>query len=174
MSTHMSSKMDISSKKKLSTVTRKKSTKKFQTNKHKDAEASVTEKVNDLHSLEATTTHSKQSDESSKSSYCSSKNNAEHKCVLVETSRSAWSRIFSFSLNSHFSSSSCFSNLSSKDKSISNCRKPLLSKIKCPYVTLGQVSGLAALERWQVIEGGLEQSVVEEILNEKQIEEIEK
>ena len=39
-----------------STGTRKKSTKKFQTNKRKDAKASVTEKVNGLHSLEATTT----------------------------------------------------------------------------------------------------------------------
>ena len=48
--------MDISSEKKVSTGTRKKSTKKFQTNKCKGAEASVTEKVNDLYSLEATTT----------------------------------------------------------------------------------------------------------------------
>ena len=41
-----------------------------------------------------------------------------------------------------------------------------LSKIKYPYITPGQVSGLAALERRQVIEVEIELSVVEEILNE--------
>ena len=57
----------------------------------------MTEKVNDLRSLEDSIIHSfaselvflpqesKQSDESSKSSYSSSENNAEHKCALVET-----------------------------------------------------------------------------------------
>ena len=100
MSTHTSSKkLDTSSKKKLSTGTGKKLIKKSQTSKRKVAASSVTEKVNDLHSLEDATTHSfvselavlpqgsKQSDESSKSTYSSSENNAEHKCALLETKR---------------------------------------------------------------------------------------
>lgn len=42
-----------------------------------------------------------------------------------------------------------------------------IPKLKFPYVTPGQVSGLAALERLKVLETGLELSAVDEALNEK-------
>jgi len=42
-----------------------------------------------------------------------------------------------------------------------------IPKLECPYVTPGQVSGLAALERLKVLETGLELSAADEALNEK-------
>ena len=178
MSTHTSSKkLDTSSKKKLSTVTGKKLIKKSQISKRKVAAASVTEKVDYLHSLEDTTTHSfvselavlpqgsKQSDESSKSSYSSSENNSEHKGALVETKRlekqeleEEW-LIFREKENVQLQTL-----LDEKRQKYLQLPENTLSKIKCPYATPGQVSGLARLERQKIIEKGIELSVVEEIL----------
>ena len=171
MSTHTSSKkLDTSSKKKLSTVTGKKLIKKSQISKCKVAAASVTEKVDDLHSLEDTTTHSFVSElailpQRSKQSDESSKNNSKHKGALVETKRlekqeleEEW-LIFREKENMQLQTL-----LDEKRQRYLQLPENTLSNIKCPYATPGQVSGLARLERQKIIEKGIELSVVEEIL----------
>ena len=180
MSTHTSSKkLDTSSKKKLSTGTGKKLIKKSQTSKRKVAASSVTEKVNDLHSLEDATTHSfvselavlpqgsKQSDESSKSSYSSSENNAEHKRALLETKRLEKQELEEERVFREEENVQLQARLDEQRQKYLQQQENTLSKIKYPYITPGQVSGLATLERQKVIEEGLELSVVDETLNEK-------
>ena len=139
----------------------------------------MTEKVNDLYSLEDTTTHSfvselavlpqgsKQSDESSKSSYSSSENNAEHKCALLETKRLEKQELEEERVFREKENVQLQARLDEQRQKHLQQQENTLSKIKYPYITPGQVSGLATLERQKVIEEGLELSVADETLNEK-------
>ena len=184
MSIQLSSrKLDTSSsrKKSLFPGTGKKFTKKGKTHKQKSAAISVTEEVNGLHNLEGTstaTTHSFVS-EQQKSPKLPSKS-AEQKRALVEMKRLEKKQLEEERLLKEKENlrlqelieKQRQERLQQQEKTDTNNNvdDDSLSKIKCPYVTPGQVSGLAALERQRVLEERLELSVVDEVLNEKAVQ----
>lgn len=183
MSTHLSSK-------KLDTGSRKKSPyagtgkKKGKTHQKKSPTVSMTEEVNGLRNLEdtSTTSHSFVSEQQKSSSAIksSSKKSTEQKQALVEMKRLEKShleeeRLFKEQEKSRLRvllEEERQKRLEQLEKSITNNDVDVgsLSKIKCPYVTPGQVSGLAALERRRVLEEGLELSAMDEALNEKAVQ----
>ena len=183
-------------KKKLSfsTGSGKKLTKKNQTYKRKKSVAvSVTENVNGLHDLDdtsatttttttTTTTNSFVSGQvetpsTVRFSHSAAEKNAEHKRALVEMKRLEKKRLEEERLLrekenlqlQELLDKQRQEQLQHQEKTNANNIDDFLRipKIKYPYVTPGQVSGLAELERRRVSEEGLELSAADEALSEK-------
>ena len=203
MSTHSSSKkLDTTKKKSFSTSSGKKLTKKSQTHKRKSAAVAVTKKVDELHNLQdgPTTSHSFVSDQAilplgkqKIDSQCSAvEKNAEHKRAVVEMKRLEKKQLEEEKLlkekenlrlqqlleKQRLEQSQREERTDTNDDDDDDDSFVKTPKIKCPYVTPGQVSHLASLERLQVLQAGLELSAVEEALNEqatqrdKEVEEL--
>ena len=185
MSTQLSSrKLDTSGSRKKSLCTGgtgKKFTKKGKTHKQKSAAAavSVTEEVNDLHNVEDTSTATAHSfvSEQQKGLKATSKS-AEQKRAVIERKRLEKKQLEEERLLKEKENlrlqelleKQRQEHLQQQEKTDTNNNiddNDMLSKIKCPYVTPGQVSGLAALERQRVLEERLELSVVDEALKAK-------
>lgn len=194
-----SKKLDTSSRKKsCPTGSEKKLVKKTQTqHKRKPVPVSVTEKVDGVHNLEqdSPTSHSfvheqivaqeKQKIEASKTRPSSSiAENAEHKRALVEMKRLEKKRLEEERLLKEKENLELQEFLEKQrqeqiQQQVENTSANNIvdsnsfleaPKIKYPYVTPGQVSGLAALERLKVLQEGLELSAVDEGLDEKSIQ----
>ena len=192
-----SKKLDTSSlsKKKSSFSTSgKKLPKKGQSHKRKKSTSvSVTENINGLHNLDdasttttATTTHSFVSEHvveststmSRSSHHSAAEKNAEHKRALVEMKRLEKKRLEEERLLREKENMELQELLEKqRQEQLQHQEKTNpndnvngfldVAKIKYPYVTPGQVSGLAELERRRVSEGGLELSAADEALNEQ-------
>lgn len=205
MSTQSSSKkLDTSSKKKSfsNTSGKKKFTKKSQTHKRKPAAISVAKKSDGLYELQdgPTTSHSFVNEQvilshktESPTVATPSCSTAERKRALVEMKRLEKEQLEEEKLlkekenlqlqelleKQRLEKSQHELDVNDDDDDADSTDGFLkLSKIKCPYVTPGQVSGLAELERLQILQPGLELSAVEEGLNEqsaqrdKEVEEL--
>lgn len=195
MPTYSSSKkLDTSSKKKSpSTGAGKKLTKKYQTHKRKSTTTvSVTENasvVNNLPEDTHTTSHSfvseqvilpqesKQRNESSIKS--ATERNAEHKRALVEMKRLEKQQLEEERLLREKENLELQEQLEKqRQEQLQHKEKTHPAddvsfvesskyKIKFPYVTPGQVSGLAALEREKILHKSLELSAVDETITER-------
>ena len=97
----------------------------------------------------------------SRSSYSATEKNAEHKRALIEMKRLEKKQL-------EEQEQLQYQQKTDGNGDVDNYLD--VPKIKYPYVTPGQVSGLDALERWQVSEKGLKLSADDETLSEDKIQ----